>query len=183
MRHVLSIVVAVMLTPLIYMAAGFSAIKFGDANEQGSIEIGSAALGLVAAFVAGGLYALLVMTRLSPAGPVLAGLIYLGITLWRLLDLDGFRSAVPGDLFGVDELLHVPAGYGTALLAVPLLFTVFSPRRWRPDDPAAVHPVRVSYEPTMYTPPSSAPSTEPPTLASGVTGPPPPTEPRPDEPT
>ena len=33
-----------------------------------------ALVGLVAAFVGGGLYAVLVMARLSPVGPVLAGL-------------------------------------------------------------------------------------------------------------
>lgn len=187
MRHVLSVVLALVLTPLIYVSAAYSAVKFGEANAQGNIELVPGVLGLLAAFVAGGLYALLVMARLSPVGPVLAGLVYLGLTIWALLDLSGFRGALPADLFGVDDLLHVPVGFGTALLAVPLLATVFSPRRWRrsaepaaasfqaaptyPTSPGSAAPVydtqpsaAPSYEPSVYTPsatptyPSSAPT-------------------------
>ena len=153
MRHVMSIVLAVVLTPLIYISAGYSAIQVGEANELGRIQFGPAALGLLSAFLAGGLYALLVMARLSPVGPVLSGLLFLGVTLWRLFGLDGFLTTVPGDLFGVDGLLHVPAGFGTALLAVPLLVTVFSPRRWR----GSAQPAPVTYEaaPAYTTQPGS----------------------------
>jgi hypothetical protein len=131
MRHLLSAGLALVLTPLIYISAGFSAIKFGEANEIGRLEAAPAALGLVAALIAGGLYALLVMGRLSPVGPFLAGLLYLGVTLWRVFDYEGFAGRFPDDLFGVDNLLLVPAGFGTALLAVPLLFTIASTSRWR----------------------------------------------------
>jgi hypothetical protein len=131
MRHLLSAALALVLTPLIYISAGFSAIKFGEANELGRLEAAPAALGLVAALLAGGLYALLVMGRLSPVGPFLAGLLYLGVTLWRVFDYAGFAGRFPGDLFGVDNLLLIPAGFGTALLAVPLLFTIASANRWR----------------------------------------------------
>jgi hypothetical protein len=175
MRHLLSVVLALVLTPLIYVSAGYSAVKFEEANATGTIAVAPAALGLIAAFVAGGLYALLVMARLSPLGPVLGGLAYLGVTLWALFDLTGFHSAVPGDLFGVKGLLHVPVGFGTAMLAVPLLVTVFSPRRWRrsvtpeaetapvspygsapgsaaPGEPPSVAP---SYQSPLYPPPAS----------------------------
>jgi len=139
MRHLLSVALALVLTPLIYIAAGLSAIKFGEANELGNIETVPALVGLFAAFVAGALYALLVMARLSPVGPVLAGVVYLGLTLWALLAPSGFLNTMPARLFGVDDLLYVPVGFGTALLAVPLLVTVFSPRRWRRDaQPGAV---------------------------------------------
>jgi hypothetical protein len=127
MRHLLSFLLSLVLAPLIYISAGFSAVKFGQAVELGQAAI----LGLVAALVAGGLYALLVMTRLSPAGPVFTGLLYLGVTVWALADPASFRDVVPGELFGQGGLLYVPLGFGTALLAFPLLFTVFSPRRWR----------------------------------------------------
>jgi len=131
MRHLVSVALAVVLTPLIYISAGFSAIKINAANELGQVDVEPAALGLAAAFLAGGLYALLVMARLSPIGPFLAGLAYLGVTLWSVFDERGFRGAVPDDLFGQTRLLEVPAGFGTALLAVPLLITIASPARWR----------------------------------------------------
>jgi hypothetical protein len=140
MRHLLSAVVALALAPLIYISAGFSATKFGEANELGRIEAAPAALGLLAALMAGGLYAVLVMGRLSPVGPCLAGLVYLGVTLWRVFDYAGFARSFPTDLLGVDNLMRVPAGFGTALLAVPLLFTIASADRWRNVEEASPGP-------------------------------------------
>jgi hypothetical protein len=131
MRHLVSAALALVLALLIYVSAGFSAIKFGEVNELGRIGAGPAALGLVAALVAGGLYALLVMGRLSPVGPFLAGLLYLGVTLWRVFDDAGFARRFPDGLLSVENLMQVPAGFGTALLAVPLLFTIASAGRWR----------------------------------------------------
>jgi hypothetical protein len=181
MRHLLSFILALVLTPLIYISAGYSAVKFGGSSDGANIEVVPATLGLVAAFVAGGLFALLVMARLSPIGPVFTGLVYLGITLWALIDLSGFHNTMPADLFGVSGLLHVPAPFGTALLAVPLLVTVFSPRRWRrsaqpsaslyqaaptystsPTSAAPMYSTTATsaaptYEPPLYTPPAPAP--------------------------
>ncbi len=127
MRHLWSLALSLVLTPLIYISAGLSAVKFDGAN---GLEA-SAVVGLLAAFVAGALYALLVMGRLSPVGPIVAGLVYLGVTLWAVLNRDGFESVIPADLLGEEGVLHVPVGMGTALLAAPLLLTVFSPGRWR----------------------------------------------------
>jgi hypothetical protein len=173
MRHFLSVVLALVLTPLIYVSAGYSAVKFEEANAQSAFELAPAALGLAAAFVAGGLYALLVMARLSPLGPVLAGLAYLGLTIWALFDLTGFHDRVQGDLFGVTGLLHVPVGFDTALLAVPLLATVFSPRRWRRSvspDTAETASAAPAYG---ATPGSAAPKydTEPPSVAPSYQSP------------
>jgi hypothetical protein len=140
MRHLLSAALALVLAPLIYVSAGFSAIKFGEANELGRLEAAPAALGLLAALAAGGLYALLVMGRLSPIGPFLGGLLYLGVTLWRVFDYAGFARTFPDDLLGVAGLMQVPAGFGTALLAVPLLFTIASTSRWRGVDDAVPNP-------------------------------------------
>jgi len=138
MRHLWSLALSLVLTPLIYIAAGLSAVKFGDARGLGA----SAGLGLLAAFVAGALYAALVMGRLSPVGPIVAGLMFLGVTFWAVLDRDGFESAIPADVAGQEGVLHVPVGMGTALLAAPLLLTVFSPRRWR----SSAHPAAPTYD-------------------------------------
>jgi hypothetical protein len=155
MRHLVSAVLALVLTPLIYISAGFSAIKFGEANELGRIEAAPAALGLLAALLAGGLYALLVMGRLSPIGPFLGGLLYLGVTLWRVFDYTGFARNFPDDLLGVNSLLQVPAGFGTALLAVPLLFTIASGSRWRGLEEPAVTPYEAAPTPSSTSGPSS----------------------------
>lgn len=173
MRHLWSFLLSLLLTPLIYISAGFSAVKFSQATGLGQ----NAVLALAGAFVAGGLFALLVMARMSPVGPIFGALVYLGVTMWALLDAKSFTDVIPADLFGQKNLLHVPVGFGTALLAAPLLFTVFSPGRWRgapagppsfdaapayPPPPfsaaPAYHPdstlnAAPTYEPPVYTPP------------------------------
>jgi hypothetical protein len=181
MRHLLSVLLSLVLAPLVYVASGFSAVKFGEANASGQIDIGPAALGLAAAIAAGGLYALLVMARLSPIGPALAGLLYLGVTLWALLSRDSFINVVPSDLFGAAGALHAPIGAGTTLLSVPLLLTVVSARRWRrTTEPAPVEPlpaassdeaptlVSPAYEPNAY----ETSGYEPPTHGASIYTPP-----------
>jgi hypothetical protein len=84
----------------------------------------------------------------------------------------------PDALLGVEGAFSRPVTAGAALLAVPLLATVFSPRRWRsnpdsalpgydaapayPPPPDTAAPAYVplgsdfpSYQPPVYTPPSS----------------------------
>ncbi len=190
MRHLWSLLLALVLTPLIYISAGISAVRLGDAHELGL----TAVVGLLAALAAGGLYALMVMVRLSPVGPIVAGLTYLGVTVWAVLDRSGFESVVPADIPGQPGVLHVPVGMGTALLAAPLILTVFSSRRWRSTEqpatagyePAAVysHPTpeppaapsatpvyqaptypATTYEPPVYTPPGSASTYSTPTYS------------------
>jgi hypothetical protein len=182
MRHLLSLVLGLVLAPLIYIAAGYSAIKLDESHTGGQLHLVPAVFGIVAALVAGGLFALLVMARLSPVGPVLAGLLYLGITLWAEFSPSSFLDVVPSRVFGVDGLLRVPVGFGVILLAVPLLFTIFSPRRWRrlaqpvpagylaapvyptvPGDTAAPAYAQSTftgqtYEPTGYAPPVYTPA-------------------------
>ncbi|HEX5993552.1 MAG TPA: hypothetical protein VFY84_00280 [Jiangellales bacterium] len=153
MRHLWSLLLALGLTPLIYAAAGVAAVRLTDARELGA----TAGIGLGAGLVAGGLYAVLVMVRLSPVGPLVAGLAYLGVTIWALLDWDGFTSIIPADLFGEAGALHRPIGMGTALLAAPLILTVFSSRRWRGETahPPALYDAAPAY-PTVV--PTAAPS-------------------------
>jgi hypothetical protein len=127
MRHLWSLLLALGLTPMIYAVAGVSAARLADASALGP----AAGIGLGAGLLAGVLYAVLVMVRLSPVGPLVAGLAFLGVTLWWLVDRDGFTSLIPADLFGEKGALHRPVGMGTVLLAAPLILTVFSPRRWR----------------------------------------------------
>ena len=188
MRHVLSLVVAVVLTPVIYVTALISAARLGEATDAGSLTGSPAAIGLFAAVVSGGLYAVLVMTRLSPVGPVLAGLAYLGLTVWAVMDQDALTTLLRDAVKGApDGGALAPAT--TALLALPLLATVFSLRRWRrradggssgynaaPDYPPPPDTAAPSYQPTVpsltdyrpsyYTPPNSPTSSPTSTTAT-----------------
>lgn len=166
MRHLLSIVLSIILAPLIYVASGLAAVKLDAAHiTSTSINWTAAEIGLAAGIVAGALYAVLVMTRLSPIGPAIAGLLYLGVTIWAFLDSARFTKAFDFDILGLHKVLLQPVGAGTLLLAVPLIATVFSRRRWVGETPAGLpYDAAPSYGDTLA---SAAPSySEPPTLAT-----------------
>jgi hypothetical protein len=205
MRHLLSVVLSIILAPLTYIAAGLAAVKLDAAHITSTdINWSAAAIGIGAGLVAGALYAVLVMARLSPLGPVLAGVVYLGATIWAFLNPASFAKALDFGLFGVKHVLLQPVGAGTLVLAVPLFATVFSRRRWAgpvepglpydaaPDYASALGSAAPDYSepPTLDTPTYGSFSTEPTTrseAAESVYTPSrferPPVPPPPDEPT
>jgi hypothetical protein len=139
MRHFLSVVLSIVLAPLIYVAAGLAAVKLDSAHiTSTSINWTAAEIGLGAGIFAGALYAVLVMARISPVGPFIAGLAYLGATIWAFLDNTSFQRVFNHDLLGLHQVLLRPAGAGLLLLAIPLVATIFSRRRWVPDMPAGL---------------------------------------------
>jgi hypothetical protein len=179
MRHFLSVLLALVLAPIIYISAGFSAVWFTEAATRGDTDVVKAMLGLGAALGAGALYAVLVMARLSPLGPLLAGLLFLGVDAWAIADRNGFASAVPGTVLGVNGVLHAAVPFGTSLLALPLVVTIFSPRRWRRGAPAPTFdydgsptypPTPGSAAPTYGTPGIAAPSYTPTTSYAPTQG-------------
>ncbi len=175
MRHLLSVVLSIILAPLIYVAAGFAAIKLGEAHLGVDIDWTAAEIGLAAGVVAGALYAVLVMARISPAGPLIAGLLYLGVTLWAFLDQASFVKAFDLNLIGEHHVLLQPVGAGTLLLAVPLIATVFSRRRWATaSTPGLPYDAAPAYAPA---PLSAAPSYGEPEVATPAYGAPYPGEP------
>src|SRR5690348_8342720 len=132
MRHFGSIVLSGLLGAFVYVLSGIGLVKSAQAQRSGLTETYSAAsMGLAALAAAGLLYAILVLTRLSPLGPVLLGLGYLGMTAWALFAAGSLHRIVPGTVAGVRDAAWQPAGALTTLLAVPLLATIVSPRRWR----------------------------------------------------
>jgi hypothetical protein len=170
MRHLLSVVLSIVLAPLIYIAAGLAAIKLDAAHITSTdINWAAAGIGLGAGLAAGALYAVLVMTRLSPLGPVLAALLYLGATIWAFLNQASFAKALDFNLLGVKHVLLQPVGAGTLLLAVPLFATVFSRRRWSsPVETGLPYDASPDYPPS---PGSAAPAyDEPPTLVTPTYG-------------
>lgn len=181
MRHVLSLVLGLVLAPLIYVAALQTEARLEEAAGVNSFGLGPAIAGLIAVLIGGSAYAVLIMARLSPVGPVTAGLMFLGVTVWGLVDPAGTTSALRDAVRGVSDGSALVPG-GTAFLAIPLLATIFSPRRWRrhanggpggynaapeypppPDSAAPAYrptlPSISSYEPSYYTPPGSTTTT------------------------
>jgi hypothetical protein len=158
MRHLLSVLVGLVLAPLVYISAGFAAVWFTEATSTDNTDTVKALLGLGAAAIAGAFYAILLLTRLSPVGPVVVGLAYLGVGAWSVVDQDGFNSSVAGTLIGVNGVLHAAVPFGTSLLAVPLLITVFSPRRWRHTERPEGYDGGIVYPPS---PASAAPTYSP----------------------
>jgi hypothetical protein len=138
MRHLGSIVLSIILAPLIYVLAGVGEIKLAtngalDAAGRGTnwADVG---IGAGAIVVAGALLAVLVMARLSPLGPVIASLLYIAISAWAVLDQSSIVKTLGHSVFGISDAAEAPLTGLALLLAIPLLATIFSPRRWRGRD-------------------------------------------------
>jgi hypothetical protein len=131
-RHLRSILYALVLAPAAWILSGvgFTHDPTGRARDNGGAESFS---GLLLLVLAGAVYAILVFAPISPAGPALAGLVFLGVSLWALASPSSYAGAWPAAQGGVD--LSRP-GYGlAALLAVSLVCTALSARRWERYEP------------------------------------------------
>lgn len=153
MRHVGSFLLAVFLAPVVYLLTGLGLSAFQQATAAGSGHRPVAIVLALATLAVGGVvYAVLVMARLSPVGPALAGFAFLAAPAWPLVDKASYDSALNDigarfvNVLGVQIIgldLVGSTGLGV-LLAVPLIATLASPRRWsRYPDRAA----RVAYAP------------------------------------
>ncbi len=179
MRHLLSLVLAVVAAPLIYVLTGYGFDRLSIRLEQfGHGHWDKAALGLLALLGAGLLYALLILPRLSPVGPVLAGLGFVVITVWAQVSPAKLIDMLPRTVFGSAGAVIDPLPGIMLVLAVPLLLTVASPRRWRryshPAAPAAV-PAGPPYQPVGGFPaysPAPVPPYGGPVAGSPISGPP-----------
>jgi hypothetical protein len=132
MRHAGSLLLSLFLAPLIWVATGFGLTEVNQARARfaGGFEV-EILLGLLALLAAGGLYAVLTMARLSPIGPVLIGLVFVVLAAWAAFGPESYFDTMPTDLRDGDFALTYPALGYSAMLAVPLLATLLSPRRWR----------------------------------------------------
>jgi hypothetical protein len=166
MRHLGSLLLSLLVTAMWVVVLGLGMSRFagkGGYDAPTGWKLFFVAMLLLAA----GLYALLLLTRLSPLGPVLVGLALVGVGLWDLL-VTGPNAAfrvLPTDLFGEHFALQLPVHSGlTTFAAVPMILTIFSPRRWRryadrltgPTPYSATPPVPVPLAPVSggYPPPA-----------------------------
>ena len=167
MRHLVSILLGPVLGLIAY-------VLFGYAGSKIQLEAGwtgDNVIGILAMVGAGIAYAVLVVPRLSPLGPALVGLAYLGLGLWIVSDLSSFVSTMPGDLLGLDN-----AGFGPGLylipLSIPLLATLVSPNRWM-GRPRTAQPAMVGAPPgppPAYAPPPQQQFDQPPSYDNQPAG-------------
>ena len=134
MRHVRSILYALVLAPVLWVLIGVGFNHDLTTRGRGSFAVESFT-GLLLLLLAGAAYGILVFAPISPAGPFLAGLAYLGIAVWALAMPDAYAGAFPASVTKDSFDLSRP-GYGlAALLAVPLIATALSARRWAKYEP------------------------------------------------
>jgi len=131
MRHIGSLALALVLGPVVWLLTGYGLNEYARNMIMLGGMRGGTVVSILALLVAGALYTLLVSTRISPVGPVTVGLGYLGLAVWFTVDQVSFLEALPQGMARGDFALAVPAAGFVYLLAVPLLATVASPRRWR----------------------------------------------------
>jgi len=131
MRHLISLVLGVVLAPVIYVLAGVSNSKASDHVLLHKNDLTTLGLAIGCIVAAGALYSVLILIRLSPVGPMVAGAILAVPSVWALLDATRFNDLLPTSFLGVRGALTFGASSTLLLAAVPLVATVFSPRRWR----------------------------------------------------
>jgi hypothetical protein len=170
MRHLGSLLLSLVLTALWYLVLGFGYSRYlfhGHGKIENKLLLGSAIL------VAGAIYGLLLLLRLSPVGLVPVGLALLALGMWTLFgapDNTPFDH-LPKSVFGQRGVLSIPIDYAT-FAGVPMVLTVFSPRRWRRY--ANPRPAANAYSPTPPVPLTPPPGGYPPPAFGGAPTPPPP---------
>ncbi|GGN28034.1 hypothetical protein [Actinoplanes campanulatus] len=134
MRHLRSIFYALVLAPSIWVLSGVGFTH--DLSSRGRELFAAESIsGLLLLIFAGILYAILAFAPVSPAGPVLAGAAYLGVTIWAWQSPAAYAALWAPEVSKEGFDLSRP-GYGlAALLAVPLLGTALSARRWARYEP------------------------------------------------
>jgi hypothetical protein len=128
-RHIGSFLLAAVFGPAIFLLTGTGLSAFESARRHAFVDDPLAPLAALGALLlAGLLYGLLVMVRLSPVGPGMTGIFLFGLSTWALVAPAAYDSAFAS--LGVDMGGAVGQWGLGFLLGVPLLATVTSPRRW-----------------------------------------------------
>jgi hypothetical protein len=134
MRHLRSILYALVLAPAVWVLAGVGFTH--DLTSRGRDFFTAESLsGLLLLIFSGILFAILAFSPISPLGPTLAGATFLGVTYWAWSNPESYAGAWSPEVVKDGFDLSRP-GYGlAALLAVPLLCTALSARRWARYEP------------------------------------------------
>jgi hypothetical protein len=164
MRHLLSIVISLVSAPIIYLATGFGMAKWAEAGATGGDT--DPVLQAVAGFVvAAGVLGALLISRLSPVGPALAGVAFLGVGFWAVYDGPSFRDVFNFSLLDEDAI-DTAAILVAPLIGLALLGTLFHVNRWRAKAPAgagvdSLSPGEPGYQASLYQPAPYPPPQQP----------------------
>jgi hypothetical protein len=138
MRHLRTLIAAVVITPLAWVLLAYgqdrSLQAFLNEEDAGSFSNGDFIRPALCLGAAGLLLGLLGTLRISPVGAVLTGLLYTGSYLAMLLDPDAVLSLLPGEisLAGREADMETPLRTGSAMvLGAVLLLALVSRSRWR----------------------------------------------------
>jgi hypothetical protein len=169
MRHLWSLIAGVVLAPIVWSVAAFgqavtAKVLAGGVPSSFESKLLIAAAALVGA---GLLFGILATLRISPLGPLVAGLAYIGVYAWWIFapgnaanNLDRFSTVA-----GYEVHIATPVTSGLApVLGGALLISLFSVGRWRdwprPED-AAVATAPIGTQPAPETMPADESSTTP----------------------
>lgn len=129
-RHFRSILYAVVLAPTVWVLVAVGLTHDLTARGRDGFAVESVT-GLVMLLLGGAAYGILVFAPISPLGPTLAGVLFLATGVWAIASPSSYGDAWPHGVVKDGFDLSRP-GYGlAALLAVPMILTVLSVRRWR----------------------------------------------------
>src|SRR4051794_13552829 len=134
LRHIRSILYSLVLAPAAWVltAVGLTGDLTARGREGFAVENFT---GLLLLLLAGAAYGILVLGPFSPAGPLAAGVVYLAISAWALMAPAAYADVWPPSVAKDGFDLSRP-GYGLAtILAVPLICTALSARRWAKYEP------------------------------------------------
>jgi hypothetical protein len=138
MRHIATLIAAVVIGPLAWILIAFgqdgSAAAFDKARSSGALDTGDFVRPLIYLAVAGVLVGLIATLRFSPLGAVLTGVMYVMSYVWLLIDpsalLDLFKRNL--SIFGQTADPTLPVRTGTTMIVGALLLVaVVSVKRWR----------------------------------------------------
>jgi hypothetical protein len=132
MRHLGSLALTIVLAPIVCLLIGFGQGKLSVGFAPDHTKWSTVAVALAALLGAGVCYALLTLTRLSPIGPVLAGAVYIGVSVVAMAKRGTIYHDLDHSVLGVHHATLLPITSGVLIFAaLPLLATMFSGRRWR----------------------------------------------------
>jgi len=133
-RHFRSILYALVLAPAVWVLVGVGLTHDLTARGRDGFAVESFT-GLLLLVLGGAAYGILLFAPISPAGPFLAGVAYLVIGIWAIQAPSAYGGVWPAGVTKPGFDLSRP-GYGlAALLAVPMILTVLSARRWAKYEP------------------------------------------------
>lgn len=147
MRHLGSLALSAVAGPVLYVCLGLGTVRLDRATDRlangtrsGSLDL---VVGLGLVLLAGLLLWLLLGIRFSPIGPVLVGAGLAALGVLAVVAPTRLARALPEELLGADGV-HTAPPSALLLVALPLVGTVLSKRRWRgdrADRPYSDHPI------------------------------------------